>query len=454
MPADPTASVVSGFAIQEHVARLHDLYAGPQVLPQIIASGTAAVPALEAFLRGPSQSLYQQRALAADALAAIGGEPAIAALTRALRDCAARTPEPLSQQAEDVVVSRITEHLSAHPTAAVLEALLEASSRRPLPAHAAALGRLGDARAVTALIDCLYEDPARPAAAAALRRFGAAAIPELRVALANPRRVGELEPPIYVAARTAAAMLLGEWGDTDSLIAALADGERAVQVAAALSLADHDDDAVRRRAFAVLLVALDDPGWAAAEAVLQALAGYRESIAAAVLALLSRAGMDEAGRRRRRRRAAMLAGRLGLGAAVGPLALLAQESDTPLRFAAVDALARIPAAAEQHLALFLMDTEPAVARRALAALIAPALDAGRSIGAHQISNWLRLTGECRWLRWRRTLRLWLTAVRQRRAAREPRAMAQQERIWPHAPTAALMRRSTTSPSTPTPRNRS
>ena len=36
------------------VGQLRDLYAGPQLVPQIAALGECAVPALERFLRGPS----------------------------------------------------------------------------------------------------------------------------------------------------------------------------------------------------------------------------------------------------------------------------------------------------------------------------------------------------------------------------------------------------------------
>jgi HEAT repeat protein len=415
VPATPACAVVRAFAVQELVAQLQDLHAGPQALPQIIALGADAVAPLEAFLRGPSQSLHQQRTLAADALAAIGGEASTAALTRALRDCAARTPDPLSQQAEDVVASRIAEHLALRPAPAVFEALLDALSIRPLPAYARALGQLADARAIPALALCLYEDAARPAAAQALRRFGAAAAPALRTLLATPRQVRTLEPPVCIAGRAAAAMLLGELGQIQPLIAALSDRERAVRVAAALGLVHRREQDLRRMALAVLVSALDDPGWAAAHEVLQALSGCSELLTAPVLGLLTRAAADDPGQRRRRR-AATLAGQLHLAAAVVPLAALSTQADARLRLAAVDALARIPATTDDQLARFLADSDTVVARHALAALTTRAARAGHPVGAPQISRWLRLGGQSRWHRWRHTWPLLLAAARMRRTA--------------------------------------
>jgi len=92
------SATVTRLAAQRLVACLQDLHAGPLVLPKIISLGEAAIPALETFLRGPSQSLYHPRALAAGALAAIGGNNSITALIRAHRSvattCAVTTSWP------------------------------------------------------------------------------------------------------------------------------------------------------------------------------------------------------------------------------------------------------------------------------------------------------------------------------------------------------------------------
>jgi len=177
------------------IERLNNLYEGPLVLPGVIRLGDAAVPGLEAILRGPSQALPHARCMAADALGAIGGPEAASALVGALRDSIARTPDVISLEAERVVVDRIANHLCAHRENDVIEALLEALRITPYPACARALGELKDPRAIPLLIECLHDDAARGAALDALRRFGWDACPALIGTLIQPRLRRGLEAP-------------------------------------------------------------------------------------------------------------------------------------------------------------------------------------------------------------------------------------------------------------------
>lgn len=376
------------------VARLQNLYSGPLALPQIISLGKAAVPALEACLRGPSQALYHPRALAADALAAIGGKDARASLIRALRDSIARQPDPFSQEAEAVMVSHIAEHLSAHRSPAVIDALLHALRTRPLAACARTLGELGDRRAIPLLVDCLAEDAARSAAMTALRRFGRETIAPLRALLGMPHYVHGIEPPTHIDGRTAAATLLGELGDRSPLLRALYDRERSVRLAAAMGLAATPATAPER-AIQLLLQGLDERDWACAHTSMQSLLPLGPSLTGALGKILADNTSDEAAQRRHRR-AALLAGRLGLASAAPSLAALSCSDDPQLRLAAVDALAQIAAAEESQLAAFLADRQLTIAARAF-----HALTQRRPVGVEDISRWLEHTSA-----WKSPLRRW------------------------------------------------
>jgi HEAT repeat protein len=379
---------------------LQDLHAGPLVLAEIISLGETAIAPLEVFLRGASQSLYHPRALAVDALAAIGGDNSIAALIRALRDSIARKLDALRNEAEDVVISRIVEHLSEYGGPAVTEAILDALRARPYPACARALGQVGDARAIPLLVHCLYEDAARNAAMESLRRCGPAAVADLRAALATPSFVYGMEAPTHIDGRIAATTLLGELGDRDSLIRALDDRQRSVRIAAALGLAAGRSE-VPGRAIELLLDGLDDPDWARVQTIMEALMNVGPSIVDLLGKILTQDATDE-GSQRRRRHAAVLAGRLGLPAAAAWLAALSSASDSRLRLAAISALAQIGAPDERQLAQFLADADLAVARCAFYALQSRA---GSKAGS--MARWLEFasTGQTRWERWWQARRL-------------------------------------------------
>jgi HEAT repeat protein len=408
----PAQGDVSASEASRWVAQLQNLHSGDQALPKIISLGDAAVPALELCLRGPSQLIYHPRARAADALGAIGSALAIAALLRALRDSIEREPAPLCREAEEVIVSRIAESLSAHPSAPVIEALLDALRARPYPSCARALGEMGDSRAIPLLIECLHEDPARAAAMVALLRFGRAASARLRAVLAMPRLVNGIEPPTWVDGRATAATLLGELGDTRSINRALADRQRAVRLAAAMGLAGHGG-APPERALQVLLQGLDEPDWSRARAIMQLLESLGSSVIGALESALEDHGADEASRRRHRR-AAVLAGRLGLIAAAPDLAALFDADDPQLRIAAIDALLQITGSDDNYLAGFLLDPEIEIAARALLALNRR----GHALNAFAIYQWMaRLAARPPpWARWWRAWRL-LVAIRRAHSTR-------------------------------------
>jgi HEAT repeat protein len=379
------------------VRELQNLQRGPLVLPDIVACGEIAVPALEAALRGPSQALHHSRSMAADALGAIGGEAADAALARALMDSTSRTLNPVFQEAEAVVVSRIVTHLSRHQRRSATDALLESMRLRPGPACAQALGELGDPRAIPLLVRSLGEDAAREAAMDALRRFGRAPVLRLHAALARPHLVGDIEPPTSVDARAAAAVLLGELGECAPLLLALEDRARLVRVAAAMSLLQMPDAAPLTAALEILVDGLGDPNWAIADAVMDVLARHSAAVTGMLEKQLEVPGDDDASLRRHRR-AAILAGRLGIAHAASILARLSDATDPALRFAAIHALTQIPSTTDDELTRFLADPVLSIALEALRALRVrrpyPLLEVSRQLKASRV--W-----RTPWRRWRR-----------------------------------------------------
>lgn len=367
------------------------------------------MPALEALLRAPSQTIYHHRYLAADALAAIPGPAATAALVRALRDSIARSLDPASLESEDVIVNRVAEHLGHRASAGggeLAELLLDALQMRPYRQCVLALGRLGERRAIPRLIDCLHDDTVRSAAAEALRGLGDASIEPLIDTLLEPRLEHGLEPPSRIDGRVAAARLLGELAERSgaaprvarALALGLLDGQRAVRVEAALSLArlarpamPASDDAptaapiptaaatppvgvgsaaappVAAQVVRVLVAALDEPDWSRADTITQALMRLAPASEPPIVELVATAPVDEPDRRRRLR-AVELTGRLRSGSAVPALASLSKARDAQLRLAATIALDAIPAADPASIERFLDDGEAAVRRRAVEAL--------------------------------------------------------------------------------------
>jgi len=358
------------------VERLRNLREGPMVFHALVRLGDQAVPALEDFVRGPSDAVHQPRCLASDVLAAIGSAAAVDALCRAMLDSAARDPAPQLLEAESILVNHIAEHLSRFPRPEVTEALLSALRRRRYAYCAAALGLTGDPRAIPLLVECLYEDAARPAAMAALRRFAADALESLVRALLEPPSAAMLEPPSHLDGRVAAARLLGEFARADSqgasfavsaLKDALSDSQGAVRIEAALGLVRsgaRTDGQIAR----ILVSALGEESWARAEEIMQVLVRIGPAAERLLIPLIGVRPRDGADRRRRVRAVEAL-GRLGSVSAEGMLRRVHTAGDTTLRVATVKALASIGGADARSLALFLSDPHPTIRLRALQALI-------------------------------------------------------------------------------------
>jgi HEAT repeat protein len=355
--------------VESLVARLRDLHAGPKALPEVVALGDCAVPALEALLRASSESIPHRRWLAADALAAIGSRVATMALIRSLRDCSSRDLDPVALEAESLIVNRIAERLDRRSDLEVTEALLEAISRRPYANCARALGVRGEPRAIPLLVNCLYEDTVRLAALEALRHFREAAAPQLMAALAvRAARLGA-EAPTHVDGRAAAATLLGALNGPEIqrvLLRALTDQEGQVRLAAALALASHQGVAARQAA-SVLMMALAGADWVQTLSITQALIRLGPQAESAVLAAIAHEPLNGTDRVRRVR-AVGIAARLSLDSCIPVLARLHEAADANLRLAALGALSHHPSADSGCLLSFASDPNPIIRRKAVESL--------------------------------------------------------------------------------------
>jgi HEAT repeat protein len=356
-------------AVEIAVGRLRDLVEGPAHLGELIAFGADAVAPLEAFLRGPSESVFQPRCLAADALAAIGGKEAHEALARALLDASGRELPAVLRFSEDAVVNSIATHLGATGDRRFAGFLLKALRAHPFGECARALGRLGERSAVPLLLECLRDDFAREGAMDALESLGEAAVPELTKLLTARPSQQAAEGGTAVAQRASVATVLGrirgssEW----PLLQALRDEHLEVRVAAALALCERGSR-VCEQTVKILSEALDSESVLLAEAAARTLAGAGEPAVARLLEVLGETRLTETDRRRRFA-AVHLLGRLGNPSAVPALRLMALDADVLLRQAAAAALGRIPdAPSMKALAQFLDDPEPSVRRAAILSL--------------------------------------------------------------------------------------
>ena len=347
----------------------------PRTIPEIVKRGPATIPALEALLRGPSERIWQPRALAADVLGAIGGDAAVEALVRALADTSSRVLAPTLLDAERVVIDRIAEALGTLGDPRVATVLLAAFRVRPHVGCARALARLGDARAIPLLVESLRDDRARARAAEALRSFGPAAVPDLLRTWSQPSPEYDVEAPTRVAARAAMIALLGELGADevdDAIAGALNDPSGEIREASAVAVARRGGGLVAA-AVAILVDAISAADRVGAAQATDALVMLGPDAIDRLVPLMIGDPLDEPALRRRVRAIEIL-GRLGAVAATERLVEQLASSDPRVRQAAVMALGAVaidrPAAIDS-IVRALVDPHPAVrtaARTSIASL--------------------------------------------------------------------------------------
>lgn len=223
-------------ALVERLDRLVDI---PRTKLAILAAGSAATPALAAFLARKPSVLPQPRVAAAECLGVIGGEEAVGALlTQVRRDHRAIDDREIAF-AEESVRNAAARALERVGDPRVTATLLDVLAADRLIGAGETLAALGERRAIPFLVDCLEDDVERERATEALRHFGSDAVPALIAALTTPSRRRGRELPSSIRRRVQAARLLGELRTSEAVSALRTAAERddaPVNVAAALAL--------------------------------------------------------------------------------------------------------------------------------------------------------------------------------------------------------------------------
>jgi HEAT repeat protein len=233
---DPSAAAIPTPVL---VDALDDLARGDHVQALLILRGREAIAPLARFLlRGPSLH-PQPRMRAAEALAAIGGDDAIAALVHGLTVGDPPSLPLVYRLPEEAVRGAVARALGDLGAPGAADALLDALTRLHLIDAGAALARLGDTRAVPPLVACLDDPALRERAAAVLVHFGAAALDAVIDGLERHALSAEDEPLWSVERRARCARVLGDLRDGragPALRGALRDAHAAVRIEAALAL--------------------------------------------------------------------------------------------------------------------------------------------------------------------------------------------------------------------------
>lgn len=170
---DNTELPIADFPLAEDVRRaigkLTSLHDGDMGVIETVACGKRAVPALRSVLfnREPS-GLYETRRRAVEALARLHAHDVLIDYLRTPRDIT----DPIEQTGEEAVINAVARALAESRDAGVVPPLLELSERQPLAGVVEALGKLRYIKALPYFIRALAEDFTRPAAEAAIRKFG------------------------------------------------------------------------------------------------------------------------------------------------------------------------------------------------------------------------------------------------------------------------------------------
>ncbi len=195
--------------VSRALERLKTLHAGDLGVVEITACGRRAIPALRTLLlAGESSGIYQPRCRAVDALAALGAWDVLIEFLSAPRDVA----DPVSRTGEDAVMNAAARALATSGDPRVFPLLFELARVRPLAGVIEALGSCCRSETVHILVRALSEDHLRPAAEAALLRFGPRARPALFRAALRPAPSAASESASSRRARRSALRLLLQIG--------------------------------------------------------------------------------------------------------------------------------------------------------------------------------------------------------------------------------------------------
>lgn len=249
-------------AIEDLVRGLDNLHANLRIQADLLLLGTGAVPALVRFVNGPTTQFPDGRALAAEALGRIGGEAAFRGLVRALDPDRFDGLEPVKRLSEETVQNAVAGELARIGDRRAVPALIEALRTRRLLGAAEALAEFREQAALPWLIEGLEDAFKRDRLAHAILDMGPVAIPCLLATLEQHRRRGDEEPLPSLERRATALRLLGALGAKDAAGAirtALDDPSDAVRMEAALALVSVEERGTVLEAVPALVAGLTHP---------------------------------------------------------------------------------------------------------------------------------------------------------------------------------------------------
>ncbi|HXF93960.1 MAG TPA: HEAT repeat domain-containing protein [Nitrospiraceae bacterium] len=261
--------------IEALVRGLDNLHWNLQVQADILRLGERAVPALARFLLGPPSQFPQGRVLAAEALGRIKGESAFHALLNALDPRRLVGLSPLLRLSEEDVQNAVARQLARIGDRRAIPALLDALRSQHLVSAAEALVRFHETAALPWMVEGLEDAFKRDRFAQAILDMGWAAIPPLIATLAQRRMYRDEELLPSIERRAEALRLLGLLYAKEAVAPmrdALCDRSDKVRTEAALALTVVEAGDAVLEAVPALLAGLTHPDFLQRDRCAEALA--------------------------------------------------------------------------------------------------------------------------------------------------------------------------------------
>ena len=242
----------------ESLSSLHD---ADKAVPELIACGDDAVPALRQFLfKCEPSGIFEPRCWAVRALARIGASEVLIEFLGAEHDAS----DPVAWLGEEAVMNTAARALTSAPPEQAYEVLLKVARGHPLAGALEVLGEFRREEVVPILIRALEDDVARDAAEDALRKFDVRAGAALCNAAVRKLPDGN-ESPSSVRRRRSALRLLAEmrlaagfWNQVQDL---MDDANESIGATACIIAMDCGTEARKQCAVRSLIALLGTVDW-------------------------------------------------------------------------------------------------------------------------------------------------------------------------------------------------